>query len=74
MDLSDEELEFEFEQLNTFAGLNSRNKGYLVETKNGLIGRTYHSDPLINGKQPVYLEKGKLLCDPGTLKLKGFID
>lgn len=74
MELSDEALEFEFEQLNRFSGLNQTNQGYIVETKNGLIGRTKHSDPLVNGKQPVYVENGKLLCDPGTLKIKGFID
>jgi len=74
MELNNEELDFEFEQLNTFAQLNETNKGYIVETKNGLIGRTLHSDPLVNGKQPVYVENGKLLCEPGTLKLKGFID
>lgn len=74
MELSEEELKFEFEQMNRFAMLKETNQGYIVETKNGLIGRTFHSDPLVNGKQPVYLEKGKLLCDPGTLKLKGFID
>lgn len=74
MDLSDEALEFEFEQLNTFAGLNDAKKGYIVETKKGLIGRTFHSDPLVNGKQPVYVENGKLLCDPETLTVKGFID
>jgi len=73
MELTEEELEFEFQQLNTFAGLN-KNQGYIVETKSGLTGRTLHSDPLVNGKQPVYTDKGKLLCDPATLKLKGFID
>lgn len=35
-----------------------RNPGYLVTTKNGLQGRTYHSKGLINGKIPVYL----LIC------------
>lgn len=73
-ELSEEELEFEFEQCKTFAGLNDGKKGYIVETKKGLIGRTFHSDSLVNGKQPVYVENGKLLCDPQTLTVKGFID
>lgn len=57
---------------------NHSNSGYLVTTKTGLVGRTYHKDALINGKQPVYVEKdGKLLrmlCDPDSLILNGFID
>lgn len=57
---------------------NHANSGYLVTTKKGLTGRTYHRDNLINGKQPVYLEvEGKqvrLLCDPETLTVIGFID
>lgn len=52
----------------------NKNAGQLVETKNGIIGRTYSHEDLINGKIRVYTEKGKLLCDPTTLKLKGFID
>lgn len=32
-----------------------KNSGYLVETKDGKHGRTYHSKGLINGKIPVYL-------------------
>jgi hypothetical protein len=43
-----------------------------------MIGRTYHRDDLVNGKQPVYVEKDgkelKLLCDPETLVVTGFID
>lgn len=50
---------------------NHSNSGYLVTTKNGLTGRTYHRDDLINGKQPVYVEKDgkkiKMLCDPESL-------
>lgn len=57
---------------------NHSNSGYLVTTKTGLTGRTYHKDALINGKQPVYVEKdGKplqMLCDPDSLTLNGFID
>lgn len=61
--------------------------GYLVTTKNGHRGRTYHKDKLVNGKIPVYLvnvdmspkldSKGqqmKVLCDPETLNMRGFID
>jgi hypothetical protein len=73
MELSNEELEF-LKQMNRFAVLNETNQGYIVETKSGLVGRTFHSDPLVNGKQRVYTVTGNLLCDPGTLKLKGFID
>lgn len=54
------------------------NSGYLVTTKTGLTGRTYHKDDLINGKQPVYVEKDgkllKMLCDPESLSINGFID
>lgn len=48
--------------------------GQLVETKSGLIGRTYSHEALINGKVKVYTTKGNLLCDPSTLKIKAFID
>jgi len=52
------------------------NPGYLVETKNGKKGRTYHSKGLINGKIPVYIEgeEKPILCIPDTLKLKGYVD
>lgn len=56
--------------------------GCVVETKAGKIGRTFHSKGLINEKVPVYLETDKkfiysesaILCDPDTLKIKGYID
>lgn len=55
-----------------------RAKGFLVTTKKGLKGRTYHKDDLIGGKQPVYTEidgkQVRLLCDPETLTINGFID
>lgn len=65
-----------------------KNPGMLVETKDGKIGRTFNADPLINGKVKVYLlneqtfnpkrdNNGvplKLLCNPSTLKIKGYID
>ena len=54
----------------------NKNSGYLVVTKNGLKGRTYHTD--INCSEnriPVYLEDGrKILCKAETLKLTGFIE
>ena len=59
----------------------SGNSGYLVITKKGLRGRTYHSKGLINSKVPVYLEESKfkysdkaILCYSETLKVIGFID
>lgn len=58
-----------------------KNPGYLVKTKTGKIGRTYHSKESINGKIPVYLEikrheysENAILCDPKTLEQIGFID
>jgi hypothetical protein len=53
-----------------------KNPGYLVTTRTGKLGRTHHCDELINGKQPVYIdgEEKPLLCDPGSLNVKGFID
>jgi hypothetical protein len=56
----------------------SKDSGCLVETKTGLKGRTYHRDVLVNGKTVVYVEidgkEVKLLCDPKTIKLIGYID
>lgn len=53
-----------------------KNPGYLVETKTGKKGRTYHSKDMINGKVPAYLidNSTPILCDPKTLKIIGFID
>ncbi len=55
--------------------------GYLVKTKKGLRGRTYHNKGLVNNKTPVYLEKSEdefeeqaILCDPLSLTKIGFID
>lgn len=52
--------------------------GYLVETKTGKKGRTYHREGYIKGKAIVYIEeegkKIKMLCDPDSLKITGFID
>lgn len=48
--------------------------GHIVETAHGLVGRTYHRDAPVNGKQVVYVEGKKLLCDPAKLVVRGFID
>ena len=48
--------------------------GLMVKTKSGLMGRTYSNEVPINGKIRVYTDKGRFLCDPETLKIKGFID
>lgn len=57
----------------------SINSGYYVETKTGKKGRTYHRDKKVNGKVIVYVESEaetiiKLLCDPQTVKIIGFVD
>lgn len=74
MEVTDGQMEWEFEQAERFFGCGNKNAGQIVETKTGLVGRTYSNEDLINGKIRVYTDKGKLLCDPTTLKLKGFID
>lgn len=62
--------------------IQKKRPGYLVITKDGKKGRTYHDVKEINGKMAVYLEiEGKsfqwqekaILCDPLTLTQKGFI-
>lgn len=66
--------DWDVEQLNRFA-YGNRNAGTLVETKTGLVGRTFNNEKYINGKVCVHCYGGqKLLCDPNTLTLKGFID
>ncbi len=65
--------EWDVEEINRFCNGN-KNAGYIVETKTGLTGRTYHNEKPVDGKTIVYTEKGKLLCIPETLKLIGFID
>jgi hypothetical protein len=58
----------------------SIDSGYLVETKTGKQGRTYHRDKKVNGKVVVYVEvEGKqeplkMLCTPETVKIIGFVD
>lgn len=56
--------------------MSRENAGYVVETKDEKIGRTYHEKEKINGKVQVFIEgeETPLLCDPTGLKIKGFID
>lgn len=62
------------ERLN-YVPLELKTKGYVIETKEGKKGRTYHEKPLINGKVQVILDDGtKLLCSEESLTVKGFID
>lgn len=49
--------------------------GLVVKTKTGKTGHTKHSDDLVNGKVPVYLDDGgKMLCTPNTLTHVGYWD
>ena len=52
--------------------------GYLVKTKTGKDGRTYHKDGLINEKMIVHTkvdgEIVKMLCDPDTVEITGYVD
>jgi len=60
----------------------SKDSGYLVETKTGKQGRTFHRERLLNGKLIVYveveeekkIEMKKFLCDPQTVKIIGYVD
>jgi len=56
----------------------SINSGYLVETQKGKEGRTYHREGLVNKKMVVHIEVDgkdvKMLCDPKTIKIIGFVD
>jgi hypothetical protein len=56
----------------------SKDSGYLVETKTGKQGRTYHRENLINKKLVVHVEINgkdmKMLCDPDTVKIIGYKD
>ena len=52
--------------------------GYIVETKTGKTGKTYHHEGLVNKKRIVHIEEDdkiyKMLCDPKALKITGFFD
>lgn len=58
----------------------SKDSGCLVETKSGKRGRTYYRDKLVNKKVIVYVEvEGKdeplkMLCDPKTVTVIGYVD
>jgi hypothetical protein len=62
----------------------SINSGYLVKTKGGKEGRTYHREGLVSAegmtgkKMIVHLDvEGKdikMLCDPKTVEIIGFVD
>lgn len=57
----------------------SKDSGYKVKTKSGKEGRTYHREGLVNKKMVVHIEgevgkNMKMLCDPNTVKIIGFID
>jgi hypothetical protein len=56
--------------------ISGKNPGYLVETKTGKRGKTYHREGLVNKKTVVHVEKEKLplLCDPKSLKIIGYFD
>jgi hypothetical protein len=57
----------------------SKDSGYLVKTKTGKEGRTFHREGLVNKKTIVHIldENGKdvkLLCNPKTIKIIGYVD
>jgi hypothetical protein len=56
----------------------SKDSGYLVKTKKGKQGRTYHIEGLVNKKLVVHLDVDgkdvKMLCDPKTVEIIGYID
>jgi len=56
----------------------SKDSGYLVKTKTGKEGRTYHIEGLVNKKMVVHVETDgktvKMLCDPKTIEIIGFVD
>lgn len=74
LEMSDEQMEFEAQQMEAFCGDGNKNSGMFVQTKSGLTGRTFNHEDSVNGKIRVYTEKGGLLCDPKTLRVIGFID
>lgn len=57
----------------------SKDSGYLVKTKTDIEGRTYHREGLVNKKTVVHVidkngTETKILCNPKTLKIIGYID
>ena len=54
----------------------SKNSGYLVITKSGKEGRTYHSEKKVNDKVIVHIDgiETPMLCTVDNLKIIGFVD
>jgi len=58
----------------------SRDSGYLVKTKTGKEGRTFHREGLLNDKLIVHVKveeedkEVKMLCDPQTVEIIGYVD
>jgi hypothetical protein len=56
----------------------SKDSGYLVKTKTGKEGRTYHREGLVDKKMVVHVDidgkEVKMLCDPKTIEIIGYID
>ncbi|WP_435624498.1 hypothetical protein [Flagellimonas sp.] len=73
--MTEEAIAWEFECAQRLIGGLDRNAGTLVITKNGLVGRTFSHEKLVNGKVRVHCDNGsKLLCQPETLKVTGYIN
>jgi hypothetical protein len=56
----------------------SKKSGYIVKTKSGKEGRTYHAEGLVNKKTIVHVnvdgKEVKMLCDPKSIEIIGYID
>ena len=65
--------EWDIEQINRICD-GDKQAGQIVLTKTGSIGRTFNHEEYINGKVIVHVSGGKLLCDPTTLILKGYVN
>ncbi|WP_422858790.1 hypothetical protein ACOKFD_15735 [Flagellimonas sp. S174] len=72
--MTEEAIAWEFECAQRLMGGFDRNAGTLVVTKNGLVGRTFSNEGLVNGKVRVYCGDKKLLCRPENLKVTGYIN
>lgn len=57
-------------------GQPAHGSGYIVKTKSGKTGRTYHKLELVNGKVQVYLDgqNNRILVHPDNLTVIGFAD
>ena len=69
----DELTEWDIEQIKRLCEPD-KTSGRIVLTKSGLIGHTFNHEDPVNGKTIVHVQGGKLLCQPGSLTLKGYID